>query len=146
MPYIINLIDVDGTQLVFSSEMALTSAEALEQIKRYQAYALSQAWPQARITVIYGATWSYSVTDVVDADRLRNDNNWANVEPEAGPCPDAPELPWGWDQIDYPDPLWAEDYDADGPSVVRGEAEITEAEAADLNTWLASLPQEDAAD
>lgn len=75
MPYLINLIDVDGCQLVFSSEMALTSAQALEQIARLQRYALSQAWPQARITVTNGATWSYSVTDVVDADRLRNDDN-----------------------------------------------------------------------
>jgi hypothetical protein len=118
MPYLINLIDVDGCQLVFSSEMAPTSAQAIEQIARLQRYALSQAWPQARITVTYGATWSYSVTDVVDEDRLRNDDNevarrghWANVVPEAGPCPDAPELPWGWDQIDYPDPTWAERYD-----------------------------------
>lgn len=147
MRYLINLIDVDGTQLVFSSEMALNLAAVLLHIGRFQRKAIAEGWHKAHITVeAKGVSLSYRPTDQVTYQVLEHDvatQLEASIEAElAKPCPPAPELPWGRDQIDYPDATWSERYDAGGPGVVRGEAEITEAEAADLNAWLASLPDE----
>lgn len=151
MRYIINLIDVDGTQLVFSSELALNLADAPRCVLRLQSKAITETWFKARITVeAKGVSLSYEPLAKVDYLSLQHDvatQLEASIEAElAKPCPSAPALPYGWDFVDQPDPLWAEDYDADSPRVVRGEADITEAEAADLNAWLASLPQEDALD
>lgn len=158
MRYLINLIDVDGTQLVFSSELALNLADALVHILRLQRKAITEAWHKARITVeVKEIILTYSPTDKVDYRSLQHDVV-AQLEASAQedkPCPPAPPLPYGWDFIDEPDPTWAEPYDAsespkgddaDSPPVYRGEAEITEAEAADLNAWLSSLPQDYAAD
>lgn len=74
MTYLINLIDVDGTQLVFSSEMASTVAEALEHIHRFQHKAVIEGWHQARITVGYGEIeQSYSPREPVTPDRFIQD-------------------------------------------------------------------------
>lgn len=147
MRYIINLIDVDGTQLVFSSELALNLADTLRCVLRLQSKAITETWFKARITVeAKGVSLSYDPLAKVDYQTLEHD---VVVQLEAaidaainGPSPSAPALPYGWDFVDQPDPTWTEDYDADSPGVVRGEAEITEAEAADLNAWLSSLLDE----
>jgi hypothetical protein len=71
--------------------------------------------------------------------------------------PAAAFMPYGWDQAKWPgeaidevDPTWAIPYDTDEYTerqrIWRGEAEITEAEAADLNAWMAGLPQTTADD
>jgi hypothetical protein len=60
--------------------------------------------------------------------------------------PVAAFMPFGWGQVDEPDATWAEPYDTDDyeerQRVWRGEADITEAEAADLNAWMSQLPHD----
>lgn len=120
MPYLINLIDVDGTQLVFSSELALTHTAALEHIHRFQRKAVTEGWDDARITVKYLTfEWSYGPFDDVSIEDFER-SILVQLEPaieaelakhNAGPCPAASALPYGYDQLDLPDPAWAEPYD-----------------------------------
>jgi hypothetical protein len=75
MPYLINLIDpADGCQLITHSDLALDIIEAVRLVQLHQAYALSQAWRSAHITVsAMGHTWFYTTTDAISEGRIERD-------------------------------------------------------------------------
>ena len=101
----ISLLNVPSTQpLVASADCALT---AVQQVQHYQQVAGYHGWEDGRIEVQQmpnGPMWAYRTYELVNLDIFEQD--WFEALPEAGPCPAAPALPWGWDQVDEADPTW----------------------------------------
>lgn len=78
--YIVNLLDVDGTQIPFSSELALDEVQAVRWVDHMRHIAKVQACHKARITVTSGLVkHSYSLVDTVTVDDIRRDLSPAKV-------------------------------------------------------------------